>query len=100
MNGEHLKSLGYCRVSNRYRMVSRVDRHDWKEYMAQQHTPWDHELGMQWVEGIGNAAADHYRRCYSKDVLSNIPEKEFKKIPSSSHNPVGFVAFGPDYEII
>lgn len=55
-------------MSNKYSMVSRLDRPDWKEVMA-----GGHPGGMRWVNLLGTGAADHYRRCYSKDTLEIDP---------------------------
>ncbi len=68
---EKMIADGYCRVSNRHRMVARIDRGDWQAVMAKDHAPWDPAgQGMDWVRGMGLAsAADHYRRCYSKDKV-------------------------------
>jgi hypothetical protein len=85
-----LISKGYRRTSNKYGMVSRVDRSDWREYMAKHHTPWDIKRGLEWVEALGDSASDYYRRVLSKD------SKEFgreyaKFFPSSSGSGVGWV---------
>lgn len=68
MNTQHLADGGYCVISNRYMMVSRIDREDWKEYMAIQHCPWDIEEGLCWVYSLKDAA-NHYRRVYSNDRI-------------------------------
>ena len=75
---------GYRVTSKRHRMVSRIDRDDWQEYMAEQHAPWDIEEGRKWVRTLGGrAAADHYRRVYSKDELT-VSLKLIKLIPNSN----------------
>lgn len=62
----YLKDLGFCIVSNRHRIAARVDRPDWREFMAREHAPWDPEgEGMDWVNRIDNPA-DFYRRVHSK----------------------------------
>lgn len=75
---------GYRITSRKYGMISRIDRDDWKEYMAEKHAPWDIEEGRKWVRVLGDLhAADHYRRVYSKDTLE-IGSKALKlKIPNS-----------------
>ena len=76
---------GYRVVSRKYGMISRIDRKDWKEYMAKQHAPWDAEgEGIKWVQLLGDrAAADHYRRVYSKDTLEIGRKALTLKIPNS-----------------
>lgn len=90
-----LAAMGYRRTSNRHRMVSRVDRPDWREYMAQQHAPWDAERGTQdgprWVRCLGEGAADHYRRTHSEDNLEGLPPDVFRRIPGSNGDDTGFV---------
>lgn len=73
---ERLYASGYCPVSNRYRMASRIDREDWREYMAAKRVegfPGDKEenfqQAMRWVEGLAEGAADHYRRLHSRDTI-------------------------------
>lgn len=88
---EYLTIAGYRRTSNRYRIVARVDREDWKEHMAAEHSPWSEEQGLAWVEGLGDSAADFYRRCISTDKLTIASEAEFRKIPGSNHDPIGYI---------
>jgi len=85
MNVENLIASGYCRTSNKYGLVSRLDRPDWKEYMAAQHAPRNPEgAGMDWVKLLGpSAAADQYRRCYSQDTLELGRSAGLKFPPSS-----------------
>lgn len=61
---KRLADSGYRCVSNRHRLVSRIDRPDWREYMGQEHTG-----GLDWVNALGLHAGDHYRRVYSRDQL-------------------------------
>lgn len=92
---EDLIRRGYRRVSNKYRIVSRIDRPDWREFMAKEHAPWDPQGdGMGWVFLLGRqagSAEDHYRSVYSKDNIENIPNEIFKQIPGSGYDPVGYV---------
>jgi hypothetical protein len=75
---------GYRITSRKYGSVSRIDREDWKEYMAEQHAPWDIEEGRRWVKGLGDrVAADHYRRVYSKDHIDLGRKGNEMKIPNS-----------------
>lgn len=81
-----LIASGYARTSNRYRMVSRIDRPDWKEHMASTHVG-----GMGWVNALGyRLAAYFYRRCLSKDNLEGLAPSEFKKFPASHMGPTKY----------
>ena len=90
-----LASQGYRRTSGRHHIVSRVDRPDWKEFMAASQAPWDAERGttdgMDWVRALGRNAADHYRRVYSKDKIEGVPFETFRLIPGSSGDDTGYV---------
>lgn len=85
-----LVDQGYRCTSRRHCIVARVDRPDWREYMARKHSPWDPEgEGMAWVNALGASAADHYRRCYTKDKIQL--RTRFKFFPGSSHDPIGYM---------
>jgi hypothetical protein len=87
---EELVSAGYCRTSNRFGLVSRIDRADWKEYMAKRHSPWSKEDGLRWVAALGHAGAeDHYRRIYSTDTVT-VGQALGKHFPASSSTVTGF----------
>lgn len=94
LNAEVLIKQGFRRVSNSGLIVSRIDRHDWREYMARQHSPWDPSGdGMKWVFVLSRqagSAEDHYRRCYSRCKLV-LTKDIYDKIPSSNGDPVGYV---------
>jgi hypothetical protein len=92
-----LTLAGYCRVSNKYRTVSRIDRPDWKEYMAKQHCPWDVTEGMEWVELLARQgdAEDFYRRVYSRDKVT-VSEETFYALPRSGESVLGYREKGGD----
>jgi hypothetical protein len=82
-----LIASGYRAVSNKYRWVARIDREDWREEMARRQVsgfPGDQDdnfqQGMKWVNGLGNAAGDQYRRVYSRDILKAIEPSQFEQI--------------------
>lgn len=77
MNSEakRLIDSGYRCTSNRHRMISRIDRPDWREYMGSRNGG-----GAEWVEALGSMAGDHYRRVYSQDILSGIPPAIYEQI--------------------
>lgn len=86
---DDLIAQGYCRVSNKHLTVARIDRADWKAFMARERAPWDSAgEGMDWVEALHKhrQAADHYRRCYSKDkvLFDRKQYADFKRFPGSS----------------
>lgn len=75
-------AAGYRRTSRKFLGLCRIDRPDWREYMAFQHAPWDPAgEGMNWVNGIGGA--DHYRRCYSEDRIQLADSEIFMMFPPS-----------------
>lgn len=89
MTAKELIAQGYRRTSNAFGLVSRIDRPDWKEYMASLHPN-----GMDWVHALEQtpgSAEDHYRRCYSKDTLE-LSRSVAKQIPPSGGSSVGYKA--------
>jgi hypothetical protein len=82
---EALTKQGYRRISNNHLLVSRVDCLDWKQRMAN-----SHPRGMAWVEVLGNSAADHYRRCFSKDIR-NVSRDVLRRIPGSGFDTTGYI---------
>ncbi len=85
-----LISRGYRRTSRKFGTISRVDRPDWREYMAKEHAPWNIEEGLEWVETLGDSAGDYYRRVLSKDH-KEIGQEYAKFFPSSSDRDVDWV---------
>lgn len=86
MTAEELTAKGYCRVSNKYGIVARVDRKDWWEHLEehfQQNMPIrnDAETG-RW--------ADYYRRVLSEDKLEVVPDIA-RHVPQSNWNATGYV---------
>ena len=62
--------VGYCWISRRHMLVSRIDRADWEMILAKAPAPWNPEEGLSRVRGLGASAADMYRRVYSRDRVS------------------------------
>lgn len=86
-----LTAKGYRRVSNKYRRLARIDRHDWLNVLGRYiRRPvadfFDCETGK-----LSASWADHYRRCFSKDVLVDVPEDVFKAVPGSGHDSCGYI---------
>lgn len=74
---DRLARSGYRVVSRRHGGLSRLDRADWQEAMARDYVrgfPGGLERnlpeGLAWVAALGDGAADHYRRCYSRDRIT------------------------------
>ena len=85
LNLEQLKKSGYRVVSRRHCQASRIDRPDWREYMAKKHSLWDPKgQGMDWANSPG--MGDQYRRVYSKDVIILTPSM-LKLLPGSGAGP-------------
>jgi hypothetical protein len=80
-------SQGYCRTSNKYGMLSRIDRPDWKAVM---------EMNFRRTLIFGNGQWEsHYRRVYSKDTIE-LGGNNGSKFPSSDWNSVGYVPLERD----
>lgn len=85
-NANDLIAKGYCRTSNKHRIVVRIDHPDWLAITAKRLGRSKKKL-ME--EGIGSAA-DWYRRCISEDAIISVPAAIFKRIPGSGHNSMGY----------
>lgn len=91
---------GYCPGSNKYRIVSRIDRADWREHMAVEHTKGfsnrteAEAQGRRWVQGLGDAsAASFYRSCVTEDKIEPVcPEvfKELKRLDTTAGGGFGW----------
>ncbi|KVR21647.1 hypothetical protein WK13_34480 [Burkholderia ubonensis] len=86
---QRLKAQGYCRTSNKWGLLSRIDRPDWQQHMAERHCPWSAEQGMKWVRGLGKDAEDQYRRVYSQDSIT-VPRDVAKQFPPSGGTVTGY----------
>lgn len=88
----HYAAIGYRRTSNRFCMLSRIDRADWLQVLAQQmgraiadfYTP-DGNLSVQW--------ADYYRRSMTKDTIT-VSEEISRLVPGSSGDECGYIPKG------
>lgn len=85
-----LIAKGYRRTSRKYGLIARIDRPDWKEYMAIKHSPWSLEEGLVWVRCLGKAAPDHYRRCYSTSKME-VGQSSGLKIPCSNWDETEYI---------
>lgn len=75
---------GYRIVSRKYGTIARIDRDDWLELLLEKYPNWQAKKG-----GLNTAsitlvqAADHYRRCFSKDTIDLGRKALTLKIPNS-----------------
>lgn len=89
LKAEKLTAQGYRRID--HGMVSRIDRADWRDHMAQEHSPWDPEgEGAEWVRVLGKSAANQYRRVFSRDKIV-VPATVAELVPTSDWDTTGFV---------
>lgn len=85
-----LIAQGYRRTSNKYGMVSRIDRADWVQVLARElqrapadfYVPGEPEPSGMWC--------DYYRRCLSRDTLT-LPQEVARQVPTSSYDPIGYI---------
>jgi hypothetical protein len=107
--GHALVASGYRAGSNRYRIVSRIDREDWLQEMARRHVhgfPGDPEKnmerGLKWATGLGEGSGDHYRSIHSHDSLQDVPEAAYRIVRQATAYGWGhlndFVAIDPRIE--
>jgi hypothetical protein len=86
MTAKQAAAKGYAIVSRASCWAARIDRHDWREHLAE-----SHPTGMKWVTALGASAADQYRRCKSRDVIV-VPQGWVRLLPNSGSGPTEFVA--------
>lgn len=82
-----LAARGYRRVSRSHGMIARIDRPDWLEFVAEKmHTT---------VESLKASRPgtweSHYRRVYSKDVLTLNPISLALQVHPSDGDSTGYV---------
>lgn len=84
-SAEDLIALGYRRTSNAFGLVSRIDREDWLEVLAEKMGRSPADFIVRSGPDIGKPSpmwADQYRRCYSKDTLT-VDQVTIRLIPGS-----------------
>lgn len=91
---EALIARGYCRTSNRYRIVSRIDRPDWVAVLAEALNRAPADFYSPREKAPDGRWCDHYRRVHSKDKILELPPDVFALMPTSDFNPIGYT--GPD----
>lgn len=87
---KELMDKGYRKVSVKHCVLSRIDKTNWREIMAEEYAPWSKEEGEHWVRIMGKAAADHYRRVYSNDKIS-ITLEVARWVLTSSHDTTEYL---------
>lgn len=65
-----LTRLGYRRISNKYKIVSRIDRDDWLDVLATKLHCCRADFYMMDGSGIGDNWKEHFCRVYSQDKLT------------------------------
>lgn len=105
LNLDTLIAAGYRRTSNKYGLVSRIDREDWVDVLIIHLLPWCddpariRDCDMERMECIKSQIGsgmweDHYRRCCSKDKIE-LRQAAGKKIPTSQWDATGYIAKEP-----
>jgi len=84
-SNEELIAMGYRRTSNKYGIVARIDREDWRDVVVQ-HT---HQTLKTIATATPGMWEDFYRRVHSRDTLEL--GRRGRQLPSSSWAPVGYV---------
>jgi hypothetical protein len=93
LKAEDAVAQGYRRISNKHRLVARIDRADWLEVLATEmrRAPADFIIRSGAKKGeVDPGWNDHYRRCLSKDVVKMSPA-EALKVPTSGFDEVGYI---------
>ena len=89
MRNEKLVELGYRVVSRKHKHVSRIDRPDWKDLVANYFCAWDINEGYEHMENFSECGnEDTYRRMLSKDVLT---VDSIEGIPNSNGAETGYI---------
>jgi translation initiation factor IF-1 len=69
-----LTQKGYRRISNKYKIVARIDKEDWLDIMAKQMNCSRADFYCVNGGGVKDNWRDHYIRVYSEDKLTVGPE--------------------------
>lgn len=86
-----LTARGYRRVSNAHGMLARVDREDWIVVLAKHMGRSPAEFYVPGAKEPEACWADFYRRVLSRDQVHVEPAGLARFVPSSCHDPVGYV---------
>lgn len=80
---------GYRRTSRRHGLISRIDRADWLDVLAEHLNVSRQELDKR-VRGFPGMWEDFYRRVLSKDTIT-LQIAAALEIPTSERDPAGFI---------
>lgn len=69
-----LHKQGYRRISNKYKLVARIDRDDWLDVLAKHMNCSRADFYNVNGSGISDSWRDHYVRMYSEDQITVKPE--------------------------
>lgn len=69
-----LTQKGYRKISNKYKLVARIDRDDWMDILARQLNCCRADFYKLDGSGVADSWKDHYIRVYSEDRLTVGPE--------------------------
>ncbi len=86
--GEALARQGYCRISKRKNIVSRIDVENWVELLAGHYGKTLHEMFTEILAQPGHYE-DIFRREWSKDQL-DVSLTTARTVPSSFGCNIGF----------
>jgi len=75
MNIEQLAAKGYRRISAKHGTVARIDRPDWVDVLAEKLRRSPAEFYLPGETRPAEHWAEHYLRCFSKDVWSMSPDE-------------------------
>lgn len=84
-----LHDRGYRRTSHAHRIITRIDRPDWIQFLAKKQCC----APIVFYERDGTVdggSADYYRRTYSKDQIIVLKEW-IKQFTGSGHDPTGYI---------
>lgn len=95
MTAQELFEKGYVGLSNKYRIVARIDRPDWVEKLARELNRsvadfYFYRNGRR-IEGYTGHWGEHYCAVYSRDTIEGVdPEtyQELKRLWSRSSSDV------------
>lgn len=79
---QELVEMGYISISNKYRMIGRIDRKDWLTFLARQMQCAVADFYNVDGSGVDKGWEEQYIRVYTRDkmVLNEWDYSEFKRI--------------------
>ena len=84
LTGQYLRD-GYRCISNKYRIIARIDRDDWLQVMAtKMHCSVADYYNMD-GSGVADHWKDHYVRVHSTDQISDVPYEVYMRIKKGAN---------------